>query len=68
VLENRVLRKIFGPKRDEIKDEWRILHQAGLYDLYASQAIRVIKKNKKGGECGMNGGQERGIQGIDGET
>jgi len=33
VLENRVLRRIFGPKRDEVKGEWRKLHNEELNDL-----------------------------------
>jgi len=36
--------RIFGPKRDQVRQEWRILHDEELYDLYASQnIIRVIK-------------------------
>jgi len=34
LFENRVLRGIFGTKRDEVTREWRILHNAELYDLY----------------------------------
>jgi hypothetical protein len=34
VFENRVLRRIFGPKRDEMTREWRKLHNKGLHDLY----------------------------------
>ena len=34
VFENMVLRGIFGPKRDEVTDEWRILHNEKLYGLY----------------------------------
>jgi hypothetical protein len=34
VFENRVLRKIFGPKRNEVTDEWRRLHNEELCDLY----------------------------------
>jgi len=34
--ENRVLRRIFGPKRDEVKEEWRKLHNEELNDLYSS--------------------------------
>ena len=44
VFENRVLRKIFGPKRDEVTGEWRELHNEDLTDLYCSpNIIRVIK-------------------------
>jgi hypothetical protein len=44
VFENRVLRKIFGPKRDEVTGEWRRLHNEELYGLYSSSnIIRVIK-------------------------
>jgi hypothetical protein len=44
VFENRVLRKIFGPKRDEVTGEWRKLHNERLNDLYCSPNIlRVIK-------------------------
>jgi hypothetical protein len=44
VFENRVLRRIFGPKRDEVTQEWRRLHNEGLYALYSSTNIlRVIK-------------------------
>jgi hypothetical protein len=44
VFENRVLRKICGPKRDEVTGEWRRLHNEELNDLYSSpNIIRVIK-------------------------
>jgi hypothetical protein len=47
VFENRVLRKIFGPKRDEATGEWRRLHNEELYDLYSSlNIIRVIKSRR----------------------
>jgi hypothetical protein len=39
VFENRVLRRIFGPKRDEVKGEWRKLHNEELNDLYFSPNI-----------------------------
>jgi len=47
VLENRVLRRIFGPKRDEVTGEWRKLHNEELNDLYSSPIIvRVIKSRR----------------------
>jgi hypothetical protein len=39
VFENRVLRRIFGPKRDEVTGEWRKLHNEELRDLYSSPSI-----------------------------
>jgi hypothetical protein len=47
VFENRVLRRLFGPKRDEITGEWRKLHNEELHDLYSSPYIvRVIKSRR----------------------
>ena len=44
MFENRVLRRIFGPKRDEVTGEWRKLHNEELNDLYSSpNIVRVIK-------------------------
>jgi hypothetical protein len=53
VFENRVLRRIFGPKREEGIGECRKLHIDELYDLYCSpNIIRVIKiENEMGGAC-----------------
>jgi hypothetical protein len=39
VFENRVLRRIFGPKRDKVTGEWRKLHKEELHDLYSSPSI-----------------------------
>jgi hypothetical protein len=47
VLENRVLRRIFGPKRDEVTGEWRKLHNEKLRDLYSSPSIIRIIKSKR---------------------
>ena len=47
VFENRVLRRVGGPKRDEVTREWRKLHNEELKDLYSSpNIIRVIKSRK----------------------
>ena len=47
VFENRVLRRIFGPKRDEVIGKWRKLHNEDLNDLYSSPNIfRVIKSRR----------------------
>jgi hypothetical protein len=47
VFENRVLRRILGPKRDEVTGEWRKLHNEGLYNLYCSPIIiRQIKSRR----------------------
>jgi hypothetical protein len=44
VFENSVLRRIFGPKRDEMTGEWRKLHNEELHDLYSSPSIiRIIE-------------------------
>ena len=47
VFENRVLRRLFGPKRDEVRVEWRKLHNEKLNVLYFSPNIlRVIKARR----------------------
>jgi hypothetical protein len=46
VFENRVLRRIFGPKRDEVTGEWRKLHNEKLRDLYSSPSINRIIKSR----------------------
>jgi hypothetical protein len=68
MFENRVLRRIFGPKGDKVTGEWRKVYEE-LNDLYSSPIIRVIKsRNKMGMAWNMNGGEERCIQGFGGKT
>ena len=65
VFGNRVLRRVFGPKRDEVTGEWRKLHNEELTEYCAGGKI---EKNEMGGACGAYGGGERGAQGSGGET
>jgi hypothetical protein len=47
VFESRVLRRIFGPKREEVTGEWRNLHNEELHNLYsAPNIIRMIKSRR----------------------
>jgi hypothetical protein len=47
VFENRVLRRVFGPKRDEVTGEWRKLHNEELRDLYSlPNIVRVVKSRR----------------------
>jgi hypothetical protein len=55
VFENRVLRGIFGPKRDEVIGDWRKLHNEELHNLYQ------VKKDEMGRACSTNGGEEECI-------
>ena len=57
VFENMVLRRIFGPRRDEVTGEWRRLHNVELNDLYCSlyRAGDKMEKNEMGWACGAYG-------------
>ena len=47
VFENRVLRRLFGPKRDEVTGEWRTLNNEELRDLYSlPNIVRVVKSRR----------------------
>jgi hypothetical protein len=48
VFENRVLRRLFGPKRDEVTGEWSKLLNEDLRDLYSSPSIITIIKDRRG--------------------
>jgi hypothetical protein len=47
MFENRVLRRIFGPKRDEVTVDWRRLHNGELNDLYCSPNIALVIKSRR---------------------
>jgi len=71
VFEKRVLRRIFGPKRNEVTGEWRKLHSDELNNLYSSPNILSgdkIEKNEMDRACSAFGEEERRIQGYGGET
>ena len=71
VFENKVLRRLFWPKREGVTGEWRKLHNEELNSLYSSpNIVQVIKveKNEMGRACGTYGGRERCAQGFGGET
>jgi hypothetical protein len=62
VFENRVLRKIFGPKIDEVTGVWRKMHNEELHDLYSSPSIIRIMKARRmrwAGPVAQMGEEER---------
>jgi hypothetical protein len=69
VFENRVLRRVFGPKRDEVTGEWRKLHNEELNHLYfLPNIVRVVQSRRMRCACGAYGGGERCAQGFGGEA
>jgi hypothetical protein len=61
VFENRVLRRIFGPKRDEVTGEWRKLHNEELHNLYPSPTfVRMLisRRMRWAGHVGRKGERE----------
>jgi hypothetical protein len=66
VFDKRVLRRIFGPKRDEVTGEWRKLHNEELNDLYSlPNIVRVIKSRRMrwAGYVARMGERKRCVQG-----
>ena len=71
MFENRVLRRVFWPKRDAVTGEWRKLHNEELSDRYSlPNIVRVVKSRRMrwARACGAYGGGERGAQGSGWET
>jgi hypothetical protein len=70
VCENRMLRRMFGPKRDEVKVDWRKLHNEELRDLYSSPSIIRIKVevDEMSGSCSTNEREEKRVQVIGGKA
>ena len=63
VFENRLLRRIFGPKRDGVTGEWRKLHSEELNDLYSTPNIIRLIKSRRAGWAGhvASKGERRGV-------
>jgi len=71
VFENRVLRRVFRPKRDEVTGKWRKLHNDKLSNLYSlPNIVRVVKSRRMrwAGHVARIEGGERCAQSSDGET
>jgi hypothetical protein len=68
VFENRMLRRIFGPKRYEVTGEWKRLHDEELYALYSPDTIWAVKSTRLSWAGHVARMGERCIQGFDGET
>ena len=65
VFENRVLRRVFGPNRDEVTMEWRKLHNEELNDLYSLlNIVRVVKSRMRWAGHVERMGEERGVHRV----
>jgi len=66
VFENRVLRKVFAPKRDEVTEEWRKLHNEELNNLYSlHNIVRVVKSRRmRWAEHVASMGEDRGVHRV----
>jgi hypothetical protein len=65
-IPGRVLRRVFGPKRDEVTGEWRKLHNGELNDLYSSPNIVRVVKSKRMRWAGhvARMGEEKGVHRV----
>jgi hypothetical protein len=69
VYENRVLKRIFGSKREEVAGSWRKLYNKKLHKFYSSpNIIRVIEEYEVGGICSTQGKAEKCIEDFGRET
>ena len=69
MFENRVLRRIFGPRRDGVTGDWRKLHNEELNVLLNQYfSSDQIEKNEMGWACSTYRGEDRCVQGFGGET
>jgi hypothetical protein len=65
VFESKVFTRISRPKRDEVTEDWRKLHEEDLHNLYSlSNIIRMIKSKEDqiGSACGAHGGDDKCVQ------
>ena len=69
MFENRVLRRVFGPERDEVTGEWRKLHNEELNDLYSlPNIVRVVKSRRMRWAVHVaRMGEERRVDSVGGE-
>ena len=71
VFESGLVRRMFGPKRDEVTWDWRKLHNEELNDLYSSPNIFIVIKSRRmrwAGHVARIDGEGRYIQSCGGET
>jgi hypothetical protein len=68
VLQKGVLRKIFGPKRDEVTGDWRKLHSEEPHDLYSSPNIIWVTTSRMGWAGHIARMGDRRVQDFGGET
>ena len=65
MFENRVLRKVFGLKRDEVTGEWRKLHNEDLNDYSLPNIVRVVKSRRmRWTRHVARMGEDRGVHGV----
>jgi hypothetical protein len=66
VFENRVLRRVFGPKRDEVTGEWRKVYNEELNDLYSLPNIVQVGKSRRMRWAGhvVRMGEDRGVHRV----